>query len=381
MIAVIADDFTGAAEIGGIGLRYGLTAEILYEHVAPSKAQMLIIDANTRSLTKEQAVDRMAKLTAELKALDPALIYKKVDSAMRGFIVDEINTQLRVLGLKKALLIPANPALGRTITNGEYFLHSEPIHTTSFAADPEFGITESSVHHLLRVKPATVKVHHTEDGVAEQGITVGEIAGVEDLKKWASKIPDQTFLAGGSGFFAALMDTRFTKTSPQTNARLENPRLYVSGSAFEKSKKRVEQLARSKNLVSYMPAAIVEATNPPQRLFEAWAGEIVSLLNANGTAVIAIHESTTQAGETNPNDLRNKTATAVAGALGQTEIKELLIEGGSTAAAIIDKLGLKKFTPVNEFSTGVIRMKADNGLLMTLKPGSYDWPPYIWDFE
>lgn len=383
MIAVIADDFTGAAEIGGIGLRYGLTAEILYEHVAASDAKLLIIDANTRSLSKAQAIDRTTKLTADLKALNPQLIYKKVDSALRGFIVDEINAQLQVLGLKKALLLPANPALGRTIVNGEYYLHGEPIHTTSFATDPEFEITQSAVHHMLRVDSAAVQVRKPSEGIANQGITIGEIAELNDLANWAAQIAPQTLIAGGSGFFSALMDARFAQTPLPVDTHLDKPRLYVSGSAFEKSKKRVEQLARHKNLVSYMPQIIVDAANPPQRQFDSWADEIVSLLETNHAAVVAIHESTTQAGETQPNDVRDKTATVVAHVFERTEIKELIIEGGSTAAAIIAQLGLKKFTPINEFTTGVIRMIAaeHNGLLLTLKPGSYEWPPYIWDFE
>jgi len=63
-------------------------------------------------------------------------------------------------------------------------------------------------------------------------------------------------------------------------------------------------------------------------------------------------------------------------------VKELLVEGGATAAAIIKRLNINRFLPVNEFDTGVIRMKVDknDGLFLTLKPGSYDWPPHIWDF-
>jgi hypothetical protein len=37
---------------------------------------------------------------------------------------------------------------------------------------------------------------------------------------------------------------------------------------------------------------------------------------------------------------------------------------------------------VQELAAGVIRMKVHgtDGLFLTLKPGSYDWPPQIWDF-
>jgi uncharacterized protein YgbK (DUF1537 family) len=59
-----------------------------------------------------------------------------------------------------------------------------------------------------------------------------------------------------------------------------------------------------------------------------------------------------------------------------------LVEGGSTAAAIINRLNFDRFFPIGELGPGVIKMKVDavDDLFLTLKPGSYDWPAYIWNF-
>src|SRR5882757_10096749 len=43
MIAVIADDLTGAAELGGIGLRYGLSVEVNMDVNLSTKADLLVI--------------------------------------------------------------------------------------------------------------------------------------------------------------------------------------------------------------------------------------------------------------------------------------------------------------------------------------------------
>ena len=43
MIVVIADDLTGAAELGGLALRYGLATEITTTVNATSTAELLII--------------------------------------------------------------------------------------------------------------------------------------------------------------------------------------------------------------------------------------------------------------------------------------------------------------------------------------------------
>jgi len=60
-------------------------------------------------------------------------------------------------------------------------------------------------------------------------------------------------------------------------------------------------------------------------------------------------------------------------------INELLIEGGSTASAILKQLCLCRFFPVEELATGVIRMQTENKpeLYITLKPGSYAWPQAV----
>ena len=57
-------------------------------------------------------------------------------------------------------------------------------------------------------------------------------------------------------------------------------------------------------------------------------------------------------------------------------VKELFIEGGSTATAILEELNSKMLEPVNELSRGVVRMKTGN-LFITVKPGSYKLPDEI----
>ena len=49
---------------------------------------------------------------------------------------------------------------------------------------------------------------------------------------------------------------------------------------------------------------------------------------------------------------------------------ELVIEGGATAFAILNRLGWNSFTITEEIAPGVIRMQADNGTHVTMKPGS-----------
>ena len=62
MIAVIADDFTGAAEIGGVGLRYGLKVVIKTSVDDPEEADLMIMATDTRSMTAEEAFREVEKV-------------------------------------------------------------------------------------------------------------------------------------------------------------------------------------------------------------------------------------------------------------------------------------------------------------------------------
>ena len=53
-------------------------------------------------------------------------------------MVAEIEAVLGPLGLRRALLVPANPALGRVIRGGCYFIDGIPIDKTDFGQDPEY---------------------------------------------------------------------------------------------------------------------------------------------------------------------------------------------------------------------------------------------------
>ena len=68
MIVVLADDLTGAAELGGIGLRFNLDVEIDMAVNPQSKARLLIISTDTRSMKRKQAAVEAGKATSSIVA-------------------------------------------------------------------------------------------------------------------------------------------------------------------------------------------------------------------------------------------------------------------------------------------------------------------------
>jgi len=386
VIIVIADDFTGAAELGGIGLRYKLAVEISTVINPSSKADLLVVATDARSVSEIDAVRQMEHLAREAKKLNPSVLFKKTDSVMRGHIIAEITAQLQALQLDRALLVPANPALGRTIQDGKYYLYGKPVHETSFAQDPEFPVSSARVHDMLRTAAGTVQVRKPGDVLPGKGIIVGEVKDGDDVKRWAVQIDDNTLAAGGAGFFAAIL-VRFKPVSTATqrvNGGKEplSQRLFVCGSTFSKSVDAIRYIKEHGGPVSYMPANVFSTKNARPGEYEQWKDEVVTYLRSHGRAIVAINADNAGA-KPSALDLREKMAWLVKQVMHSSDVKELFIEGGSTTAAVLRQLQLYSFVPVKEMASGVIKMSAMErpGLFITVKPGSYNWPVEIWVFK
>jgi len=313
MIVVIADDFTGAAELAGIGVRYGMATEVwMGETLAGAETmvgaetladpvELLVIATDTRSMRREDAVEETLRVTRAVLKLRPEWVYKKTDSVLRGHVVGELSAQMEVLGLEKTLLAPANPALGRTISGGRYYINGVPIHETSFYHDPEFPVRSPEVREML-------------GGSLDERIIVGDVEAAGDLYNLARRIDEKTLAAGGAEFFRVLLGREEVVQEPAPEVR--RPVLFVSGTAFKKSQE-------IKNMIAGWP--------------------------------------------------REKIAEQVRQVLSETTVRELVIEGGATAFAVLRAVGLKSFVPVEELAPGVVRMRAGE-MYITVKPGSYAWP-------
>jgi D-threonate/D-erythronate kinase len=354
MIVVIADDFTGAAELAGISLRYGLSVSVHLDNNIDANADVVIISTDSRSMQKAAAIYCTADAVEAIIEYEPSLLYKKIDSVLRGYVIDEAKVQMELSEKNKVFICPANPSLQRTISNGEYFIDEKKITETGFVNDPEFPISSAKVTAM--VKNETVQVLKHNDWLPVEGIVIGEAESSEDVKAWAAAIDETWMLVGAGDFYTALLERNY-RPQPQPKFQLQSPHLYVCGTAFEERKQFIKKL----DSTAYLPETIDEE----------WLQQTGSIIKEKGKAVIAIDESKQTA-----LTLRTNMAKAVKEIVVRENIKEIFIEGGSTAAAVLEELNIKKLLPVNELSRGVVRMKA-NDLFITVKPGSYQLPNEI----
>src|SRR5262245_46148285 len=114
---VIADDLSGAAEIAGIGTRFGLPTRLALDRVDNFADGLTVIDSDSRSLPPVQAAQRVGQLISGVDSHHFDFIYKKTDSALRGHIVAELSAVLHQFDEPAALLLPQNPSRGRVIVD------------------------------------------------------------------------------------------------------------------------------------------------------------------------------------------------------------------------------------------------------------------------
>src|SRR5262245_25522777 len=134
-IIVLADDLSGAAELAGIAFTHGLSAVVQREFVPDSNANVVAIDTDSRHLSPTAAAERVTEITRRILDTNPAWIYKKVDSVLRGNVRAEIEAILQVTGQPRALLIPANPSRCRIIQGGHFLIDGIYLDYASLASD------------------------------------------------------------------------------------------------------------------------------------------------------------------------------------------------------------------------------------------------------
>ena len=380
MIVVIADDITGAAEMGGIAIRYGLKTIVADDFIESGNYEVVVIYTNTRSQTELEAAEKMATLSEKASKIKPSLFYKKTDSVLRGHVLAEMNAQMKAMNLKKGLLVPINPSSARVIRNGQYYINERPVHETSFSIDPEFPISSSKVEEMLGANEIPVKVIKRNQQPIGTGINVGEAETQTDLDQWAD-LSDNTFLlAGGGSFFNALLSKRYDASSPSAVHRtpaVDAPHCLISGTTFTKN---VERIRGYSGVVSYMPPNIFNADVINDDEFDSWYQDVKRILQQYKKVIIAINNTKSQ--KADPQNLGLKLAEIAKRIVERIKISELLIEGGATAYAITRKLAWHSFIPKQELAQGILRMQVigRDDIHLTIKPGSYEWPEQ-WKFN
>jgi D-threonate/D-erythronate kinase len=119
-LALLADDLTGACDAGVQFSQLGISTSVLLdEQVAQSGGtELLIRSSDSRTDSPDVASKKVERLMRFVHEEKRRLIFKKIDSTLRGNLGIEILTTMTHLETSIAVLAPAFPAMGRTLVAG-----------------------------------------------------------------------------------------------------------------------------------------------------------------------------------------------------------------------------------------------------------------------
>ncbi|MBD3373487.1 hypothetical protein GF406_00490 [candidate division KSB1 bacterium] len=371
MIGVLADDFSGAAEIAGVALRHGLSVELFTELPSTASADVLVTDTNSRSLSRDAAIARVRARLHQLQKMQPAWIYKKTDSVLRGHVVPELAVMMQDLQKTRVLLIPANPGNERIVSNGKIYIKGQLLHHTVFRHDPEYPARHAEVLRLLETRHDNVKkvLKITGENLPAEGIVVGETRNRDELERWADTWNESFLPAGGSEFFSALLHrlghARCENLLPQKLFR-DKMVLNLWGTSIQSAEKTGRfQQAGFHFFEIPVPDSCADQAGLSEQIIR-----MAGLIRDKKRLVLK------------PSG-RNFTcycASLLRALLDKVHIDEFIIEGGTTASEMLRYLNWNEFRPVLEIAPGIVRLVVMQhpGLNLTVKPGSYAWPEQVW---
>jgi D-threonate/D-erythronate kinase len=367
MIAVIADDLSGAAEAAGAAHRRGLRVEVQTRFFpeAAADADVICIDAATRALPPEEAGGVARRLGAEVAAAAPAWTYLKFDSVLRGNVAVELRAGMSASSHSSALLVPANPSRGRVIRGGEYQVGGIPLHETAFARDPEHPRTSADVRELL--------------GGAILGVTVPDVEDAGGLEALAASTASGTLAAGAAEFFEALLARRVPPPRAAPARGADDVAGNDSGAA---PKRRGATIVVCGSLAAW-PERRAEAGKRGVRVLEiaADAAGVAAEARRGAFMLLGIGEER-RSGDSTSSELVEALARLAAEVVERVTPDRLLLEGGATAAAVVRRMGWTRLRAVHDDEGGgglvALRPVGRESPSVYIKPGSYSWPEDLW---
>lgn len=403
-VGVVADDTTGALDIGSVFLRSGRSVRVcLHPLREPLRAEVdvTILDTDSRLDSAATARAKTAAATRELLAAGGTHFHKKTCSVFRGNVGAEFEAMLDTLGVPHAVVSLAYPALGRTTVGGRHFVHGVPLSETAFRHDPVHPCTtddllavlarqsgRSAVAVPLAAVRAGVDALRAALTAAAKRHTYLIVDGETeaDISTLGAAAADFPLLGGAAGLAAAWPAPLPAAPPPATPScddehRSELGALIVCGSLTPQSLAQAEHLRHRGVTARALPTATARHADQRQAWIDSTA-ETAAMTLASGRDFLLHSEPVVPTGDEAPHLARivaQTLATVVRGVFDYLKPSALVVAGGDTSGAICRALGIAAIDLVAELSPGVPLGVASGAvsLPVVLKSGSFGTPDFL----
>jgi uncharacterized protein YgbK (DUF1537 family) len=396
---IIADDLTGASDSGVQFAKRGYKTSLLFnynENQAWSiDPRVIVFDSDSRAIAPEAAYERVARLISFLRLPSNHLLFKKVDSTLRGNIQAEVKAVLDTLPQSTAFIVPAYPENGRTTRKGNQFLQGIPVHETEIGRDPKTPVFSSFIPDLFDDPCAVIDTTDTEKGaeyvanrvrdVMKQGyrrivfdaesnehlITIGGLY---------SKFPEAVWV-GSAGIAGHLNPPLPLDQTDLGIPKLRKPLLFLIGSLSESTRGQVEACSRERFYTFWLDPVLLLNKNAsellPTSLIEEYsAGKhciVVLDSSAQARQSISAFAEERQLPLASVSDLLREAMGKLSAVLVSELAPEcLFLSGGDTARSICEHLGIGGMNILQELEPGIpLGRVAGRNFYLVTKAGAF----------
>jgi len=363
-LGIVADDLTGAMDSSGYFATMGFGTVVILAPSFSSDADVVVITTNSRAEAPDIARERVK---GAMRSLAGRVVYKKIDSTLRGNIGVELEAAIEELGGEKTIVAPAFPAVGRTTVAGNLLVNGVPVAQTQFANDPILPVKESHIPTLLekstRRQVGAVTVEDIKAGpeslyrkISEmpQDIVVCDVTEQSHLTgiAQAAALAEGRWLLCGSGGLARELHLLIGKMPKTEKAKPTNlspgPVLVVVGT---RNQVAANQLLKAKEALG-LPILNLETEHLSQKDISAhMVAEANHLLDQGGG--LALSSTFSQYAPELKHTIPVLMAEIAAGILASQKFAGLFLSGGDIALEVCRRLGVSAIRVHGEVEPGV----------------------------
>ncbi|THD47027.1 MAG: four-carbon acid sugar kinase family protein [Bradyrhizobium sp.] len=415
-LGCIADDYTGASDLANTLTRCGLrtvqTIGVPADQLTLPEVDAVVVSLKSRSIESSLAVARSRAADKWLRGHGADHVLFKIcstfDSTDAGNIGPVMDALRADCGETVVLVTPAFPETGRTVYQGNLFVGSVPLNESPLKDHPLNPMHDSNLVRVLarqsktriglvdlaaiaRGSPA-VRARLAELSGKGFGAAIADAVFERDLETIGEVALDHRLSVGASGFglglARALVASGRVKpggSNAVSGAPVGGPAACLAGSCSQATLQQIASAEQVMPVLHLDPDRVVSGSGEAQRAL-AWAKERLK----EGPILIASSSTPDQVAALQARHGRDAAGHAIEQAMAETAeglvqwgVRRLVVAGGETSGAVVDRLGIPGFLVGAEIAAGVPVLRAvgaKNGeMLLALKSGNFGGPEFFSD--
>ncbi|ABC94237.1 hypothetical conserved protein (plasmid) [Rhizobium etli CFN 42] len=405
----IADDYTGASDLANTltknGLRTVQTVGIPNPSLALPEVDAVVVSLKIRSVPASEAVAAATKAERWLRQQGAAHVLYKIcstfDSTDAGNIGPVTEALSAAAGGGGVLVTPAFPETGRTLYLGHLFVGGQPLSESPLKDHPLNPMHDANlVRVLARQSRGTVGLIDLPaiaagpaatraklDALLRTGVTMAIADAIferdlETLGEIALETPVSTGASGlGLGLARALV--RSGRISGRaTGEDVIRPvggfSAIIAGSCSKATLHQIGVAERAMPVLRLDPERLLAAGPDEIAAAISWAGERISagpVVVAASAAPETVSRLQSQYGREASGHAIETATSIIAAELVERGVRRLVVAGGETSGAAVDKLAIPAFLIGPEIAPGVPVLRTvgnrQGDMLLALKSGNF----------